>query len=74
MSEPREHEGIVGTPQYMAPEMVEDCSQVGPEADMWSLGADDRVTFLRSRALWSFGGGSQWAEHDEFQGAQFIRC
>ncbi len=29
---------IIGTPHFMAPEQLED-SQVGPSADMWSLGA-----------------------------------
>ncbi len=32
-------QGVMGTPQYMAPEQWEDSSRVGPTADVWALGA-----------------------------------
>lgn len=31
--------GVMGTPQYMAPEQWADSSKVGPAADVWALGA-----------------------------------
>ena len=31
--------GIMGTPQYMAPEQWEDTAEVGPAGDVWALGA-----------------------------------
>jgi serine/threonine protein kinase/WD40 repeat protein len=30
---------LVGTPEFMAPEQVESAREVGPKADLWSLGA-----------------------------------
>ncbi len=32
-------QGVMGTPQYMAPEQWEDSSRVGPMVDVWALGA-----------------------------------
>ncbi len=32
-------QGVMGTPQYMAPEQWEDAAHVGPPADVWALGA-----------------------------------
>jgi formylglycine-generating enzyme required for sulfatase activity len=32
-------QGVMGTPQYMAPEQWEDSARVGPSADVWALGA-----------------------------------